>query len=191
MTETSGYDAVVLAGGRASRFGGDKLAVTVDGATLLDRVLTATAGADRTVVVGPARRTVRPVRWTREHPAGSGPAQAVAAALRLLPGPVDRLVVVVAGDLPYVDGGTVARLHRGLATRSSADGALLIDDVGRLQLLCGLWRRAGLDRALGRRRDWSDASVRSLLGELEAVEVPARAGETHDVDTPEDVPSGP
>ncbi|MEU2654288.1 DUF6457 domain-containing protein [Streptomyces sp. NPDC007325] len=83
---TTAFDAVVLAGGAARRLGGvDKPGVRVGGRALLDRVLAACAGAGRTVVVGDPRPTVRPVRWTREQPAGTGPVAALdagAGALR-------------------------------------------------------------------------------------------------------------
>ncbi|MFI8367393.1 DUF6457 domain-containing protein [Streptomyces sp. NPDC085466] len=85
---TTAYDAVVLAGGAARRLGGvDKPGVRVGGRALLDRVLAACAGAGRTVVVGDPRSTVRPVRWTREQPSGTGPVAALdAGAGALRPG---------------------------------------------------------------------------------------------------------
>ncbi|MFE9042808.1 DUF6457 domain-containing protein [Streptomyces sp. NPDC007818] len=85
---TTAYDAVVLAGGAARRLGGvDKPGVRVGGRALLDRVLAACAGAGRTVVVGDPRPTVRPVRWTREQPSGTGPVAALdAGAVALRPG---------------------------------------------------------------------------------------------------------
>ena len=56
------FDAVVLAGGGSSGFGGvDMALLVVDGVSLLDRVLTATFGATSTVVVGPVRQTYRAV----------------------------------------------------------------------------------------------------------------------------------
>ncbi|NKI41053.1 DUF6457 domain-containing protein [Streptomyces physcomitrii] len=84
---TPRFDAVVLAGGGARRLGGaDKPGLRVGGRRLLDRVLTACAAAERTVVVAAPRATVRPVRWTREEPPGSGPVAALAAGLRALDG---------------------------------------------------------------------------------------------------------
>ncbi|MFF0480446.1 DUF6457 domain-containing protein [Streptomyces sp. NPDC004435] len=82
---TTAYDAVVLAGGAARRLGGvDKPGLRVGGRALLDRVLAACAGARLTVVVGDPRPTVRPVRWTRERPAGTGPVAALAAGAAAL-----------------------------------------------------------------------------------------------------------
>lgn len=56
------FDAIVLAGGGAARLdGADKPALDIGGASLLERVLTAVADADRIVVVGPVRPASRPV----------------------------------------------------------------------------------------------------------------------------------
>ena len=48
------FDAIILAGGRSSRLGGvPKSGLIYDGATLLERSLSAAGAAVRTVVVGP------------------------------------------------------------------------------------------------------------------------------------------
>ncbi|SOD63215.1 molybdenum cofactor guanylyltransferase [Streptomyces zhaozhouensis] len=138
-------EAVVLAGGAARRLGGaDKPAVRVGGRTLLDRVLAGCpAGGPDPVVVGPRRRTARPVRWTREEPPGGGPLPALAAGLALTERP---LVAVLAADLPFLDAATVPRLAAALPP--DADGALLVDPGGRDQPLTGVYRAAALRAAL-------------------------------------------
>ncbi|MEU5399582.1 DUF6457 domain-containing protein [Streptomyces sp. NPDC005963] len=84
-TATDAFDAIVLAGGSAQRLGGaDKPGLSVGGRTLLDRVLSASRGARRTVVVGGRRGTERPVVWAREDPPGGGPVAALDAGLRQL-----------------------------------------------------------------------------------------------------------
>ncbi|GAA1911750.1 NTP transferase domain-containing protein [Streptantibioticus ferralitis] len=140
----TGYDAVVLAGGAARRLGGaDKPALRVGGTTLLDRVLDACAGAGATVVVGPRRHTLRPVRWTRESPPGGGPLPALAAGLRHTSA---ELVLVLAADLPFLTPATVAALLD--AVSADADGAVLVDPEGIENPLVAAYRAAGLRREL-------------------------------------------
>lgn len=172
------YDAVVLAGGTGRRLGGaDKPGLLVGGATLLDRVLGAVDDAGTVVVVGPPRPTVRPVVWAREDPPGGGPAAALAAGLARVQADV---VVVLAADLPFLDAGTVTALREAAV---NADGALLVDDGGRDQVLTSCWSTARLrERATG---DLDGAPLRALLRGLEPVRVRSAAGV--DVDTPADL----
>ncbi|MGW8377712.1 NTP transferase domain-containing protein [Streptomyces sp. ODS28] len=148
------YDAVVLAGGGARRLGGaDKPAVTVGGRTLLDRVLSACAGAARTVVVGPRRPAYRPVEWVREDPPGGGPLAALDAGLR---GTTADTVLVLSADLPFLGTGTVRELlgaeRDGAGSEdSSADGfegAVLCDAQGRDQPLVAAYGAEALRREL-------------------------------------------
>ncbi|MEU1909172.1 NTP transferase domain-containing protein [Streptomyces hygroscopicus] len=137
------YDAVILAGGAARRLGGvDKPALRVGGRALLDRVLDACRGAGRTVVVGPRRPTVRPVRWAREEPPGGGPVAAVDAGVRQTTAPV---VLVLSADLPFLTPETVETLLTGLR---GAEGAVLVDPDGREQPLVAAYRAEPLRREI-------------------------------------------
>ncbi|MFD8456705.1 NTP transferase domain-containing protein [Streptomyces antimycoticus] len=137
------YDAVILAGGAARRLGGvDKPALRVGGRALLDRVLDACRGAGRTVVVGPRRPTVRPVRWAREEPPGGGPVAAVDAGVRQTTAPV---VLVLSADLPFLTPETVETLLNGV---ESTEGAVLIDSDGREQPLVAAYRAEPLRREI-------------------------------------------
>ncbi|MFF5582882.1 NTP transferase domain-containing protein [Streptomyces hygroscopicus] len=137
------YDAVILAGGAARRLGGvDKPALRVGGRALLDRVLDACRGAGRTVVVGPRRPTVRPVRWAREEPPGGGPVAAVDAGVRQTTAPV---VLVLSADLPFLNPETVETLLTGLR---GAEGAVLVDPDGREQPLVAAYRAEPLRREI-------------------------------------------
>ena len=131
---------MLLAGGSGGRLGGrHKPGITVDGTTLLDRVVTAVADADETVVVGPHRPTALPVRWTVEQPRGGGPVAALAAGLAAHTAPADE-VVVLAADLVGVTRDTVRRLRAELANQPATDGVVLSDAAGRRQWLIGVWR---------------------------------------------------
>ncbi|MGV9242355.1 NTP transferase domain-containing protein [Streptomyces sp. NPDC003710] len=141
------YDAVVLAGGAARRLGGaDKPGVRVGGRALLDRVLTACAGAATTVVVADPRPTTRTVVWAREEPPGAGPVAALDAGLRRS---TAGYAVVLSADLPFLEAGTVRRLLAALRA-SGAEGTVLTDPDGRDQPLVAAYRSAALRRELAR-----------------------------------------
>ena len=180
------FDAVVLAGGGARRLDGtDKPALRIGGTSLLDRVLSACADAGRTVCVGPERATARPVRWTREDPAGGGPVAALAVGLEHVSA---GRVLVLAADLPFLDGALVQALVRAAQT---ADGAVLVDAAGRDQWLAGCYQhaalRAGLDRLRAERGALAGASLRALASPLALRRVPDPQGLGFDCDTWEDV----
>lgn len=168
---------MVLAGGGSTRFGGvDKAMLVLDGVTLLDRVLAATAGAVTTVVVGPVRTTYREVDWTVEDPPSGGPVAGLAAGLQRGTAPV---VVVVSCDLPWLTQNDVATLVDELG---EYDGHGLRDTSGQEQQLATAYRRTALAEAIRRVGDPRDKSVRRTLAGLDLTwTAPTRAGD--DVDT--------
>src|SRR3954464_8467082 len=135
------YAAVVLAGGRAARLGGQaKPQLEVGGRTMLAAVLAAVADAELRVVVGPPQPVPDDVRQVREHPPRGGPVAALRAGLAEVSTDV---VAVLAGDLPFLTGALIADL-RG---RLTDDGVMVVDDGGRDQYLLGVWRTPALRRA--------------------------------------------
>lgn len=155
------YDAVVLAGGAARRMGGvDKPGLLVGAVSLLDRVLAAVDDAAATIVVGPPRPALRPVCWAREFPPGGGPAAALAAGLALVRAPA---VAVLAADLPFLSPAVLADLRQAAV---GADGALLVDDAGRDQPLCGVWSTARLRAAIAVVGEPAGLPLRRLLAAL-------------------------
>lgn len=175
----AGWDAVVLAGGRARRMGSDdKLLLDVGGRSMLGRVLDAVAAADRIVVVGPRRAVdaANDVVWCREQPEGSGPAAAVRAGLEHVDAP---LVVVVAGDQPFVDQATVRQLVAGVRD----DGVVAVDGSLQPQWLCSAWRTEALRTAPLAPNE----SLRVALGRLRWRPLPVDPLATLDCDTPEDL----
>ncbi|SCL60828.1 Molybdopterin-guanine dinucleotide biosynthesis protein A [Micromonospora citrea] len=142
------YAAVVLAGGAARRMGGlDKPARPVGGRPMRDRVLAAVADAASRVVVGPPAAVPAGVRVTREEPPGGGPVAAVAAGLALVDAGTP-VVALLAADLPLLTRAAVGVLLDRLD--AGHDGACFVDDEGRRQTLCGVWRAAPLRAALAR-----------------------------------------
>jgi molybdenum cofactor guanylyltransferase len=136
------YTAVVLAGGKAARLGGRaKPQLEVGGRTILAAVLSAVEDAARRVVVGPPRPVPDDVVVVRERPPGGGPVAALRAGL---PEVSTDVVVLLAGDLPFL----TAAIVRELRERLTGDGVLVVDDTGRDQLLLGAWRTEPLRTAV-------------------------------------------
>jgi molybdopterin-guanine dinucleotide biosynthesis protein A len=197
-----GFDAVVLAGGAASRLGGaDKPSVRIGGQTLLDVALTACAAARQTIVVGPRRAVDRSVVWAREEPAGAGPAAALAAGLAArhdASGSAEAdcpYVIVLAADLPFIDAEVIHSLWTTITRSADAhpadqpDGVVAVDETGRAQWLTACYRRSAL---LDRIRSFEPdqlvgLSLRRLLAGLRLAEVGIPARAAFDCDTWEQI----
>jgi molybdopterin-guanine dinucleotide biosynthesis protein A len=188
------YAAIVLAGGRSRRMGGGlKPLLRVGGATMLERVLAALAGASRIVVVGPSELDdhvagAGAIR-VQEQPPGGGPVAAIGAGFAALREasrdtiPATPWVAVLAADLPFVTARALDRLC------GAGDCAVYVDEHGRRQPLVSVWATAGLRGALAS-VPRKDASMKELL---EAVDVTGLAWAEQgpppwfDCDTPEAV----
>lgn len=204
------FDAIILAGGRSSRLGGvPKSGLIYDGATLLERSLSAAGAAGTTVVVGPDPGNLPGgVLTCRENPPFAGPAAAIAAGLAALaadhasrhesaaPAP---LTLVLACDMPR-SADAVRALAESLAPpvavapereqeRDGADGVMAVSADGRKQPLAGFYGTAALQRCVvdaARRGSLENASVFALLARLDVREVRVPPGSTDDVDTWDD-----
>ena len=181
------FSAVLLAGGTGARLGGtDKASIEYDGRTLLEHCLDALVDAHEVVVVGPQVRTSRTVTFTREDPAGGGPAAGLLAGRdALLRPPVELAVLAV--DMPHVTAATFRRLR---AASVGFGGAFLTDAAGRRQL-AGVLDPVALDAhvstLLPNPEDRRHLPLHVLLGGLDLVAVSAEGREAADVDTWADV----
>ncbi len=163
---TPPYAAVILAGGAARRLGGQpKPELRVGGRRLLDLVLGAVPDAEPRIVVGPVMEVPPGVRLTRERPPGGGPVAALAAGLAELAPDVE-LITLLAADLPFLRARVISTLLAAVA-----DGAVLLDDGGRPQLLIGAWRVAALHNAVAALPSVEGASLRNLVASLDVARV--------------------
>lgn len=189
------FDAVLLAGGRASRVqGADKTGFTSGDATLLDRAVEASVGARTLVVVGLRDGRVPPAGalLTREEPARSGPVAALAAGLDVVEVAAP-WTLVLACDVPRAPEAVQALLAGdGDGERRDGerrDGLLAIDSDGRRQPLLGLYRTGALETRLAALRadgPLTGLSLRRLLDGLDLLEVPVPDELCADVDTADD-----
>jgi molybdenum cofactor guanylyltransferase len=187
--------ALVLAGGRSSRFGRDKLVEPIEGRTMLDRALDAvgSVAAELTVVAAPDGTPAlrAPVSVVHDDLAFEGPLAGLATGLRSLDPEIER-VIVVGGDMPTV---VPAVLHRLLEALDAHEAAVIADEERPRPLPLAVRRSVG-GPAVDRLLETGERRLRALLETLDVAVIPPAtwrvddpAGETlRDVDTPEDLP---
>ena len=187
--------AVVLAGGRSSRFGRDKLAEPIAGEPLLSRTIAALGpvASDMVVVAGPDSSRVLPagIRLVRDRVAYGGPLVAVVTGLAAAR---HGSVVVVGGDMPWLCAGVLLLMVESLIPAHEA--AALQFDGRRQQLPLALRREAAL-HAARRLTGSGERRLGSLLDALDIIGIPEETwrvvdpdGATvRDVDVPGDLRS--
>lgn len=200
---------IVLAGGRSSRFGRDKLAEPIDAEPLLWRPIRALASICVEVVVvlapdvpEPALpvRLAAPIRFARDPEPFGGPlvglraglaAAAIAASESATP--VAAIALVVGGDQPALVPAVLVELAR--RARANGRAAALEDASGRRRPLpCALGVTPGL-AAAERLLDTGERRPRALLAALDVEDIPFAdwgrldpdGGTLRDVDEPADL----
>lgn len=204
MVSTLATTGIVLAGGRATRFGADKLAVEVDGRPLLHHAILAVATVADEVVVVIGSDGARPplpvdaevrVRVVRDAVANRGPLAGLAAGLAAARG---RLAIVVGGDQPSLSPAVLAELLLWLGPE--ADGppvdAVALAEGGLVRPLPAALRVATVRPIVAALLDGGTWSLMSLFDRVRVGTLgPARwraldpdGASLRDVDTPADLP---
>lgn len=202
--------AIILAGGRSSRFGADKLAARLDGIPILEHALRAVAQvADPVVVVvspdAPSPSVPADIRAevvpARDLVANQGPLAGLAGGLAALgswaasdgEGSAPDVVLLVAGDMPTLVPGVLGLLAGALAADPSL-GAVSLETEPPSPLPAAI--RASLTGPVATALLADDRrSLRRLLESVPSSIVPSAAwrsidpeGRTlRDIDTPEDL----
>lgn len=131
---------LILAGGRSSRMGREKLILEVGGVPLVSRVYAAISPSCREIIMvgdGPDVPGVRRVRDLREG--REGPLAGLEAGLGAASSPA---VFVAAGDMPFVPRGLVEFLLDRLRSRGLR--AVAPRHSGRVHPLCAAYERGVL-----------------------------------------------
>jgi molybdopterin-guanine dinucleotide biosynthesis protein A len=175
----------ILAGGRATRFGGaDKASLVVGGRRIVERQLEAVAGVadDVRVVIGDAAGAARyadlNVRVVPDAIAGAGPLGGLYTALA--DARHDR-VLVLACDLPFVTAALVERLALESGTGGEIDAVVPRSARG-LEPLCAVYWKRGAETARARIAR-GDLRMTAFLAELRVREFDAGALAPGDTET--------
>jgi molybdopterin-guanine dinucleotide biosynthesis protein A len=185
------WDAIIVAGGRASRLGGiDKTALIYEGRSLLHRALDSVRRAHRISIVGYGPELVASdrVRRTEESPRWGGPAAAIVAGLHNLRDSESEFVAVVASDLPHVVRAFAVLIEEH-AQGVDEDGLIALDSSGTRQPLMAMYRTAALRAAAAKVAPATNLAMRSLIESLALRAVPLPTELCADVDTPDDASS--
>ena len=156
------YSAAILAGGRATRFGGrDKSALLVEGRPILERQIQELSQitSDILIVGGdPSARAVHGTRYVADQVPGSGPLGGLHAALTDALG---EATIVVACDMPYV----AAPLLRHLLVLAGAVDAVVPRTEHGYHPLCAAYTRACL-KPIARRLAEGRLTVTELFDDV-------------------------
>jgi molybdopterin-guanine dinucleotide biosynthesis protein A len=195
---------IVLAGGRASRFGGPKLDARIDGESLLVLATRAVAEvADEVLIAGPALPAIAgldhlALRLVTDEQPFEGPLVAIAGALRQARGV---LAIVVGGDMPRLAPRVLRAMLDRLATDDRVDSVTLEAPTGdrreprHVAALPLALRVASTLPVIAAGVGAGDRSIVRLLGRLRSIELPPSSwlaldpdGRTLlDVDRPSDI----
>ena len=188
--------AIVLAGGRSSRFGRDKLAEPIAGRPMLDHVIERLRTVTSEIVVvtaaGAMPDIASDVDLVHDDAPFAGPLAGLAVGLRAIDPGVER-VIVVGGDMPTIVPAVLDRLLLALEGR---EAAVLADDERERPLPLAVRRYAG-SQAADRLVDDGERRLRALLERLDVDVIPPDRwrqddpdGESlRDVDVPDDLPT--
>lgn len=190
--------AIVLAGGRSSRFGRDKLAEPVGGTVLLHRAIAAIRplASEVLVVTAPGTDPDLPdeARLVRDAVAFEGPLSGLVTGLE---GAREPVAIVVGGDSPSLVGAVLASMLERLDEPGVQ--AVVLEHEDRSRPLPMVVRR---EPALVHARDLFESGERRLRAVLDRLEVDVipelvwreldpEAATLRDIDTPEDLDASP
>lgn len=205
MTRRWSVTAIVLAGGRSTRFGGPKLEAEIDGRTLLERAIQAVAPvSDSIILAGPSTPAAHAgagqrIRVIDDAEPFAGPVVALAGALRETS---TELAIVVGGDMPVMVPAVLdAMLDRfggspevGAVILGTVASDLTVPVPPRNTLPLAV-RVGAASAAAAVAIEAGDRSIIRLLGRLKTIEIPASewlsldpTGRTvADIDVPADI----
>lgn len=191
-TTSSDVAAFVLAGGKSTRMGSDKAFVTLEGRTLLARMLELAQSVTHGVrIVGDRAKFAAFAPVVEDIFPGCGPLGGIHAALRSSQTDLNLLLAV---DMPFVSAGFLDFLIA--RARNSALRVTVVRTVEGWQPLCAVYRRAFADLADGALRAGRyridvlfEQAQTEVIGEAELLAAGFSAALFRNLNTPEELAS--
>ncbi|KAB1643438.1 molybdenum cofactor guanylyltransferase [Gulosibacter chungangensis] len=193
--------AIILTGGRSTRFGGKhKPTLQIEGASVLQRIVTAlrdlgtALGEPPELIIAGSAAGVselnitgcdEELRVVREDPPFAGPLAGIAAGVDALEPEGSATVVILAGDFPFLEPDALARLVE--ASRARDTVAAPVDAEGYPQYLLSAWPERLLRAQLAALDTVENQPVRKLFRGVALAEVPMSARTIADIDSPADL----
>ena len=176
---------IVLTGGTSARFGSDKSQASINGKTLIARILESIPSEFEVIIVGqdPHIESSTYV-CVQEEPIGGGPVAGFKAGLQICD---SEIALLIATDMPFA----IAKVINLLNSMKSHDEALMyVDAEGFQQPLAALYAVEAVERAFAAMGDVHGKSMRELVSHLSVVQIPATtevADSLIDIDTAADL----
>jgi molybdenum cofactor guanylyltransferase len=186
--------AIVLAGGRSTRFGRDKLAEPIDGRPLLDHAIDAVRpfASEILVVAAPSAVPIIPegARLVHDPEAFEGPLAGLLAGLDVAAEPI---VLVVGGDMPSLIAAVIESMLSAL--RAPDVDAVVLEHDGDPRPLPIVVRRMPALAAVARLYAGGERRLRALTEVLPTRVIPETSWRSldpdaitlRDIDTPADL----
>lgn len=197
MTDRASVTAIVLAGGRSSRFGSPKLEATLGGRTLLDQSIEVARQVTDEIIVAIAPGTTTKsgrsgVRIVADAEPFEGPLAGVASALTSVS---TALAIVVGGDMPRVSAAVLGAMLDALDDRDRPADAVVLGDGDTPRPLPLAIRVEPARAAAAALLDAGERSLRALVARLDARVLPEpewrrldpSGGSLVDIDRPADL----
>lgn len=191
---------IVLAGGRSSRFGSDKLAARFGDSSLLEHAVAAVASVSAEVIVVVAPGDERqlpaagvPIRRAVDPEPFGGPLVGLLAGLEVAREPV---ALVVGGDMPTLAPEVLRMMIGALAASVGARDAAILVQRGEMRPLPCVVRNGAATQAARHLLGEGERSLRALIRSLSTVSLAEgdwrpldpTAATLLDVDVPGDLP---
>ena len=164
--ESKSASIIVLSGGTSLRFGSDKSLATIEGKSLIARIIEAIPLKFEIIIVGPDPVLSDAIySCVREYPPNGGPAAGFKAGLEAC---TSEIVVLIATDMPFATTRTINLLN---SLTSHDDAVMYVDMAGFKQPLAAVYRAEPVEQAFAHMGEINGKSMHELVSHLNVREI--------------------